>query len=56
MTENRCVICGAIVPEGTQVCPICEDAYLKVREYIDTVKAKYKEVEEKEKGNERDFI
>ena len=24
MTENRCIICGAIVPEGTQVCPICE--------------------------------
>ena len=24
MTNNRCVICGAIVPEGTQVCPSCE--------------------------------
>ena len=21
--ENRCVICGDIIPEGTQVCPIC---------------------------------
>lgn len=21
--ENRCVCCGAIIPEGTQVCPIC---------------------------------
>lgn len=20
---DRCCICGAIVPEGTQVCPIC---------------------------------
>ena len=24
--ENRCVCCGAIVPEGRMVCPICEMA------------------------------
>lgn len=24
MNENRCVVCGAIIPEGRQVCPICE--------------------------------
>lgn len=24
MNENRCVCCGAIIPEGLQVCPICE--------------------------------
>ena len=24
MSENRCVCCGAIIPEGTQVCPNCE--------------------------------
>ena len=22
--EERCVICGAVVPEGRQVCPMCE--------------------------------
>lgn len=22
--ENRCVCCGAIIPEGRQICPICE--------------------------------
>ena len=22
--ENTCVICGAIIPEGRQVCPDCE--------------------------------
>lgn len=22
--EERCVICGAIIPEGRQVCPVCE--------------------------------
>lgn len=24
MTENRCVVCGEIIPEGLQVCPSCE--------------------------------
>lgn len=22
--ENRCVCCGEVIPEGRQVCPICE--------------------------------
>jgi predicted nucleic acid-binding Zn ribbon protein len=22
--ENRCILCGEIVPEGLQVCPACE--------------------------------
>ena len=24
MTDNRCVCCGDIIPEGRQVCPVCE--------------------------------
>lgn len=24
-TENTCVCCGAIIPEGRQVCPNCEE-------------------------------
>lgn len=24
MSANLCVCCGAIIPEGRQVCPICE--------------------------------
>ena len=39
--ENRCVCCGAIIPEGRMVCPICEMAaderdaqnWLKEEEY-----------------------
>ena len=23
MNEDKCVMCGTVVPEGTQVCPIC---------------------------------
>lgn len=22
--ENRCVCCGAVIPEGWMVCPLCE--------------------------------
>lgn len=29
MSEDRCVCCGAIVPEGRMVCPICEDQHDK---------------------------
>lgn len=25
--EERCVICGEIIPEGRQVCPLCEKKY-----------------------------
>lgn len=24
MDENRCVCCGAVIPEGLQICPNCE--------------------------------
>lgn len=24
MNDNKCVICGAVIPEGRMVCPICE--------------------------------
>ena len=24
MNDNRCVWCGRVIPEGRQVCPICE--------------------------------
>ena len=27
MSENRCVCCGAVIPEGTQVCPKCTKEY-----------------------------
>lgn len=25
MSENRCVMCGDIIPEGRMVCPACEN-------------------------------
>ena len=26
MSENRCICCGEVIPEGGQVCRICSDA------------------------------
>ena len=34
MNEERCVICGACIPEGRMVCPKCED----VEPSFDTIK------------------
>lgn len=29
MSEDRCVICGQVIPEGTMVCPTCETISLR---------------------------
>ena len=41
MSENRCVSCGEIIPEGIQVCPVCmakaarqQDKYDRVTEVM----------------------
>lgn len=34
MNDNRCVCCGRIIPEGRQVCPICEEK-AKRRDILD---------------------
>lgn len=38
MSENRCVTCGEIIPEGKQVCPKCKES---VRIYGVRVTYKY---------------
>ena len=30
MNEDRCVCCGAVVPEGRQVCPQCQGEFDKL--------------------------
>lgn len=32
MNNNRCVACGAIIPEGRQVCPNCEKSSPKIND------------------------
>lgn len=29
MNDNKCVMCGDIIPEGRQVCPKCENTVIK---------------------------
>ena len=39
--EERCVFCGAIIPEGRQVCPNCENKYKGIEkgdQYADSKK------------------
>lgn len=31
MKENRCIMCGQIIPEGIMVCPNCENNQLDVK-------------------------
>mgnify|MGYP004461369913 CR=1 FL=1 len=32
-SENRCVMCGCIIPEGHMVCWICERDIIEISEY-----------------------
>ena len=46
MSENRCVCCGDIIPEGRQVCPYCETpeifvAEVKTRDKTYTLKGSF---------------
>ena len=34
MTENTCVCCGQIIPEGRMVCNKCENAVANYQQYI----------------------
>ena len=38
--ENRCVVCGDIIPEGRQVCPNClvREFAKKIKGYYSTIK------------------
>lgn len=31
-SEDTCVICGEVIPEGRQVCPMCEYRMLNMRQ------------------------
>ncbi len=44
--ENRCVICGAIIPEGIQVCYTC---IMDIEESSSSVEIKEKEFNKKKK-------
>lgn len=33
--DDRCIFCGALVPEGSMICPQCELKYMPVVEETD---------------------
>ena len=44
MSEEKCVICGDVVPEGRQVCPKCasyKNEYKDIRRLKDKAKCDY---------------
>lgn len=41
MSEDRCICCGEIVPEGRMVCPYCENHIMTDREAIAILKNIY---------------
>lgn len=46
-SENRCIICGAIVPEGILICPICE---MKLQSYSGLIETPKEESQDGESG------
>lgn len=41
MGENRCVICGQLIPEGRMICPTCSEQLINSKQYnpIETIVA-----------------
>lgn len=39
MAENRCIVCGCVIPEGIMVCPICNENNINRKEFnmIETI-------------------
>lgn len=52
MSEDRCVCCGEIVPEGRMVCPVCEKRAEKERDLAEELVSKWArgELVERKKG------
>ncbi len=35
--EDRCISCGAVIPEGKQICPQCEQGGMSIDEIIENL-------------------
>ena len=31
---ERCICCGAVIPEGVQVCPVCAAKFIRRIDYV----------------------
>ena len=52
--EDRCLICGSMVPEGTEVCPICIHKWLPDKDEYDTQKLRQVIKAKKQRGKRSD--
>ena len=52
MSENRCLICNEIIPEGRMVCPLCEQIVVN-DEYNPKVLARNKYEKRKNKTSKK---
>ena len=58
MADNRCVICGEVIPEGFLVCPNCESKNLKqqLETQIEIAKQTHKEEKREQRRDTVDYI
>lgn len=45
MNENKCIFCGAVIPEGRQICWSCEHSEIKVGSILQSYGVTMKEVD-----------
>ena len=44
--ENKCVVCGEIIPEGRMVCPLCDRHYIKAGMILQSNQSTNEEIEQ----------
>lgn len=58
MADNRCVICGEVIPEGFLVCPNCESKSLnqQLETQIEIAKINHEEEKREQRRDIVDYI
>lgn len=58
MSEDRCIVCNKVIPEGRMVCPLCEDTCTRIGMILqsrdatkDEVKKTYSFIKKRRKKN-----
>ena len=54
--EDRCLICGAVIPEGRQVCPTCERGDTGKRDRERVIRDLKEALRKTEKHTDYDFV
>ena len=54
--EDRCLICGAVIPEGRQICPVCEKYGSSKQDRERVIRDLRQALSRTEKNTDYDFI